>query len=440
MRSTPAAVVMALALFGCGEEPIEPGRLVLTSGHEPDPWTAAPAPTRARVDKVLADGEEVSIGEPDPPVSRVSLGTGAAGQFTVTGLGQNDAALVRARSLLLDPVGLAGLTLPLFVSRVDVLARPPGELPNDVGASPQVAAVAQRHLLVARASGATLTLDGYDFAAWSAIAPPPPLECGAASCDLRSLAVAQGSLVLALGDDWGFWFDPIAGDSSPIDPPDGLASFGLVAGGRAIPATDGSVYVVGGTRADAPSTAVLVIGTDGALSHLALSSPRQGAAAVWVEGRGLLVLGGGDATAAGAELLAEGAKAFVPLPQPPDETVGAAAVAWDATRVLRVGGRLGGAPAPSVELSLGCASGCQPKAVGEAVDLSEPVAFALEAERALVVGQDDSGNTSVKRWQAGTWSNVPLREPRSGASALRVPTGHVALVGGGPRTIELYVD
>jgi len=438
VRSSLAAI--ALALAGCGEEAVEAGSLALTRGHEPDPWFVAPAPTRARVDKQLADGEWVALGEPQPPVDRVSLGKGAAGQFVITGLDDAEVPRVRARSLTLDPAGLAGIRLPLFVSRAGELARPPGELPNDVGESPRVVSIASRHLLIARAAGPSLALDGYDFAAWSPIAPPEPLECGAASCEPRSLAVSQGSLVLAVGDDWGFWFDPILGDSSPIDPPAGLASFGLVAGGQAIPAPDGTVYLVGATRSDAPTASVLAIAADGTLSHRALTAARQGAAAVWIDGRGLLIVGGGDAAAAGAELLAEGAQAFAPLPQPPDETRGAAAVAWDSTRVLRIGGRTGAAPAPSVELALGCASGCQPKVAGDAAPVIDTAAFGLGAETALVVGRDESGATRVLRWQSGALTPVALREPRNGATALRAPTGHVAVVGGGPRTVELYVD
>lgn len=417
----------------------------LTSGHEPDPWSASPAPVRALVQKESAAGELRELASPTPPVTGFSLGRGGAGRFVVTGFDAADVPRVRARSLLLEPAGFAGGSLPLFVSRTGSFARPPGELPSELGTAPVATVVAARHLLLARGSAAGLALDGYDLAAWQPVEPPPALDCGAASCEPRSLGVVQGSLVLAVGDGWGFWFDPIVGDSGKVDPPDGLSSFAEVAGGAAVPAPDGSVFIVGGTRAGAPSASVLVIAADGALSHLALASPRKGAAATWVEGRGLVVVGGGDASAAGAELLADGAKAFTPLPQPPDPTEGAAIVALDSSRLLRLGGRLSGGPAPSVELSLGCAASCQPKPAGDALALSPAWAFP-RASGVLVVGSDEAGETRVLRFEGGKAAGVELREPRSGATPALLPTGHVGLAGGvlagggAARTLELYVD
>ncbi len=440
MRTRGVLIALGWLLLGCGEELVEPGRMRLTSGHEPDPWTLSPAAVRATLEKESASGGLTALGELALPVSSFGLGEGAAGRFVLTGFDAADLPRLRARSLLVDPAGLAGSSLPLFVSRSGELGRPPGELSTDLGKWPVATTIATRHLLVARGAPTGLVLDGYDFAAWRPIAPPPALDCGRASCEPRTLAVSQGSLVLALGDGWGFWFDPIVGDSSPIDEPQGLTSFALVAGGAAVEAPDGAVYVVGGTRLDSPSASVLAIAADGTLSHLALTTARQGAAATWIEGRGLLVLGGGDTTVAGAELLADGSKAFVPLPQAPDESRGAAVVALDSTRILRVGGRVGSDPAPTVELSLGCAASCSPTNAGEVVPLSPAAAFALPGGGTLVVGDDASGTTGVIRWQAGASVAVPLREPRSGATALWMPTGHVGVIGGGPRTIELYVD
>lgn len=93
-----------------------------------------------------------------------------------------------------------------------------------------------------------------------------------------------------------------------------------------------------------------------------------------------------------------------------------------------------------MELALGCAAGCQPKVAGDAAPVIDTAAFGLGAETALVVGRDESGATRVLRWQSGALTPVALREPRNGATALLAPTGHVAVVGGGPRTVELYVD
>ena len=102
-------------------------------------------------------------------------------------------------------------------------------------------------------------------------------------------------------------------------------------GGRSIVASDGSVYVVGATRGDPPTAAVVHVAADGVLTSATLSAARRGAAAAWVEGRGLVVVAG-NASAAGVELLADGAKAFVPLAFTADATVGAAVVALDGSR------------------------------------------------------------------------------------------------------------
>lgn len=440
------AALTTIALWGCGEELVEPGRMRLVSGHEPDPWAVSPAPDHAVVFKESGSGEPTELASGPAPLTEFSLGQTGAGHYSVTGLDAAEVPRVRARSLKIDPAGFAGGTLPLFVARAGELARPPGELASEVGASPLAASLASRHLLLVRGGAAGLALDGYDLAAWRPIEPTPLLDCGAPSCEPRSLAVALGSLALAVGDGWGFWFDPIVGDSSPIAPPDGLASWADVAGGATVTAPDGSTWIIGGTRAEAPSAEVLAIAVDGTLSHLVLSSPRQGATAIWVDGRGLVVVGGGDASAAGAELLADGAKTFMPLPQPPDQTRGAALVVLGSARLLRVGGRQGGAPAPSVELALGCAASCSPEAAGDEVDLAQASAFPLGSGRALVIGSNDAGETRVFRWEDGQAVAVELREPRSNAAAVLLPSGHVGIAGGtlpggqSARSIELYLE
>jgi len=438
---------MPLLLAGCSEELVEPGKMRLVSGHEPDPWTVSPAPVRARVEKERSDGEIVTIADEPAPIESFSLGQGAPGRFALTGLDADEKPRVRARSLLIDPAGFAGGSLPLFVSRAGELARPPGELSTEVGASAVATAVAERYLLLASGGPGGLFLDGYDLAAWQPMVPPPALDCGAPSCVPRSLCVVQGSLTLAVGDGWGFWFDPVAGDSGSIQEPGGLASFADVAGGVTITAPDGSAYLVGGTRPSAPSASVLVVHADGTLAHLALTASRQGAAATWVEGRGLVVVGGGDAKAAGGELLAEGAKAFTALPLAPDEARGAALVILDSARLLRLGGELGSAPAPSVELSLGCSSSCTPEPAGDAIELLRARAFSLGPGRALLVGADQGGQTRAVRWEAGKAASVELRDARRDAAAVLLPSGHVGIAGGvllgaggAARSVELYLD
>jgi hypothetical protein len=436
----------ALALAGCGEELVEPGRLQLVAGPDGDPWAEVPTPVKVVSRKETLAGELAWERTGPAPLKELSMGAGGAGHFDVTGLDLEGTARVRARSVAVDPAGFAGARLPLFAARAGAPARAPGVLAGDLGTDPRAETVAGRYLVLVGGGGAELVVNGYDLATWQPIDPPPPLSCGAQDCTPRSLAVAQGSVVLALGAGWGFWFDPIVGDSSAIAPPDGLSSFETVAGGSTVTAPDGTAYVVGGTRGSAPSADVLVVGSDGALSHLGLTSARQGAAAAWVAGRGLVVVGGGDAASAGAELLAEGAQAFVPLSLPPDATRGAALLALDATRVLRLGGQLAGAAAASVELALGCAVSCAGEPAGDTVSLTEASAFSLGGGRAVVAGRNAAGETELIRWDAGTTAPLALREPRAGAVALRMPTGHIGVAGGvlsgtePARSLELHLE
>ena len=70
-------------------------------------------------------------------------------------------------------------------------------------------------------------------------------------------------------------------------------------------------------------------------SFAALATPREGACATFVAGRGLVVYGG-DGSAAGAELLATGAQLAAPLPFPADDVKGCAATALDSAHLADV--------------------------------------------------------------------------------------------------------
>lgn len=444
MRKRPSRpgwtpLVLAFAAIACGEEPLEPGRARLTSGLELDPFTVSPVVTRTVVEKRVGNQDPKKVAEKAGPLSSFSLGGGNPGRYEVTGFDDGGVARVRARSLELDPLGFAGTSLRLFVSRSATWARPPGEAPRALGEFPTNALVSSRYALFARGEGDRIAIDGYDFGAWLPIAPPDSIACGKSSCDVKSLAVVSESLTLAIGDDFGFWFDPIVGDSGTVERPTGLDSWGDVAGGKAIAAPDGSVYVVGGTRAAGPSAAVLVIAADGELGYATLSAARAGAAATWLTGRGLVVIGGGSTTSPGGELLAEGSNAFTALPLAPDTTSGAGVAAVDATHLLRVGGRNQGAPAATVNVDVGCAASCAPEPAGDSVDLERADAYA-EAQGALVVGTAPTGETRAFRIAAGAAAELPLREPRSHATSLLAPTGHVLIAGGSPLAFELYLE
>ncbi|HVH48145.1 MAG TPA: hypothetical protein VM925_37685, partial [Labilithrix sp.] len=221
--------------------------------------------------------------------------------------------------------------------------------------------------------------------------------------------------------------------SYALDAPAG-GSFAEIAGGALVSAIDGTQYIVGGTRlAGGPSARVLVIDSAGKVSFAALSAPREGACATFVEGRGLVIVGG-DATASGAEVLAKGATLGTPLPFPADSVRGCAATALDNAHVAIAGGGSGG---PVRVLDLACTTACGPASWPDSLPLVRAEAFALAPDAAIVLGDDASGASHAYRASAAGLRELPLRIPRRGARLVATPTNAYAVVGGGPG-IEQY--
>jgi hypothetical protein len=427
MRKT-GALLAALALSACGEEDLPPGEIVLTLGQESDTWNGAET---ALVELENDEGEHSELLRKGAPIKSFEMGKGGVTTFVVSGLDASGAPQARGRSLPINRAGFSGVRLPLFVSRASELGRPPDNLPNAHPDHPPVQIVGGRYLYAFGATqGDKAVADIYDFGSWQSITQGS-MSCPTPPCRVESLAVVAGTLALAVGDDWGIAMDLAAGTAVDAPKPEGLESYAEVSGGATIHADDGSAYLIGGTRNDDATSSVIHVDPDGLLERVLLSAPRAGAAATWMPGRGLVVVGGGDAQAAGAELLAEGASAFVPLEFPADRTTGAALVSLDDNTVLRLGGRTEtGGVAETVSLALGCGSGCTPAVVGAPLDLVTAKAFPLGESRALVVGDDASGNTQVIIWSEAASVPVPMREPRKGASAIEAPTGHIAIFGG----------
>jgi hypothetical protein len=427
---------------GCGAELIEPAQLRFTTGHETEAWTETPTATSVVVERVSArDGTREPLASAAAPLETASLGRGAVGHVEVSGYTDAAERVMFGRSLSLDPSGLAGVSLDVFVARSGSFSRPPGHLQGSAPAAlGQI--VLGRHLYAFAAQNEQVAVSGYDFGVFRPHAPSATLRCPASPCRFESVAV-NGSRVLALGGTWAIWFDLQTGQSGDVALPAGLTSFGEVSGGEAITSNDGDAYIVGATREGTPSTAVLRLDTSGVLQVARLVSPRAGAAAAWLPDRGLLVLGG-SSTAGRAELLAKGAGAFIPLAGPPDATVGAALLP-SGGRVVRVGGSRDGAPAPTVELALDCADECAELELPVPVPLHEAKGYAIDDEDWLLVGRGPAAETQAVRWRDGGLAEVPLRDRRRGAFSLRAPTGHVLVAGGelmsdgtSATTVELF--
>jgi hypothetical protein len=403
---------------------------VLTVGHELDAWSREPAPLTVEVDRVLETGARQRVETLPPPVERITLGGGVA-SYELNARDADGTSRLFARSLPIEPDGFAGTTLPLFVSRTGEFARPPAEFPEPPGADAPAAIAGGRYLMLAGAyDDGSLQTWGYDLGFWEPLDVGVRLRCPSEPCRFRSFAIVNRSIALGVNDDWAIWFDLETYDSGDAPIPPGLSSYADLSGGSVVPAPDRSVYLVGATRDQPPSRSVLHIHENGKLEAFQLGFPRAGAAATWVDKHGLVIVGG-SAEGAGAEFLADGTQAFVQIPYPPDETVGAALVPLDETQVLRAGGRLGSAVAPSVVLTHTCTADCALTPRGTSVELDRAQGFALSDQRALLVGTGADGQTLAVAVDAeGVPTPVPLREPRTGASAVRLPTTHVAVAGG----------
>ncbi|MGK3983260.1 hypothetical protein WME99_09485 [Sorangium sp. So ce136] len=441
-RALPA---LGLLLSSCAEGP-RTLTIEVVPGHEAAAFQDDPPVARIEVTATAAEGD-VAVSAAAAPGGELDFGEIPAERaytFEVRGVDAGGATVVRGRSA--SGIYLAGLTgeaLPLFAQRTGGWARPPGELAASRVGAPG-AALAERYLVLT--GGAAVEevdparLDGYDLAAWGGSA-----SSGALPRAARSLVV-RGDLLLTLDGEGAAWTDVASGQSAEAPLPAGLGSFAEVAGGRTVEAADGRSFVVGAARAGQPaeapgepSDAVLVVGADRALSVARLRHARAGAAAVWVEGVGLVVAGGSaeGADAAGLEVLADGATAFQPRPFPPDAVQGAGAAVSGPGEIVLIGGVQGGAPAPTRRLGPGCAGACAAAEVAGAAlpaAVAGVAAFALPGGRVLAVGseagEDGLTRTFVVDLAAAQVEELPLREPRRGATVVPAPNGTLALLGG----------
>lgn len=429
----PWLCLSLVTLAACTESPLT---LDIIVGKETGAMSADPAVSSLEITLVGPDGSPVASAtakpggsfdlgdvDADTPVHVEVEGRSLAGETVLAG-----------RSLVVTTRGLEGQTLPIFVQRLGAWARPPKGL-DAAHAGGCAAVLGERYLFTTGGSaegadGATDAQagDSYDL-----------LTLGPAVTDrlphLAKTLVARGDVMLVVGDDGATLLDLTLGESNELALPDGLESWADVAGGRAIDSDDGRTFLVGPTRAGSPTHAVLEVGTDFALSHHQTTAPRAGAAAAWVPGVGLVVVGGSDA-GAGVELLSDDATLFSPLPFDPDPVAGAAAVLVDAVSLALVGGvEPGGAGAPTRILSPACVSAC---AVAELdgsappVPLARAVGYRIAPGHALVFGNDGSADRAFDVTIAGPGaiSELPLRVPRSGATLLPTPNGALSLLGG----------
>ena len=423
-RAVPA---LLLSLAAC-QSPTELS-LDITAGHESDAFTAEPAVTRVEVAVTSLDGS-VAITVSAAPGGTFDVGELSADQqilVEVTGLDAAGNTVMRGRSLSALPIGGISGTIPVFIQRTGVWARPPeGIFQAHVGGV--ATTLGEQYVVITGGASATKVeseyddpamVNAYDFLSLSGSAAAPYAR-------VPGTLVSLSDAVLVIDAAGATWVDLVGSNTYDPPLPTGLASFGDVAGGTP---------VVGGTRAGEPTRGVLQVASDGTLTALELVQARAGAAAAWIEGVGLVVAGG-SAEGPGVEVLATAGTAFAARNFPPDPVIGAAAVTDGGAGFHLVGGALGGLPAPTRYVNPSCGNPCAAQEIaGAAIPaaLAGSQAYLLEGTRLIVVGNDLDGDRLTRTYLvdvAGVAEELLLKEPRRGAVPMPTPLGTLAILGG----------
>jgi hypothetical protein len=428
--------LVVILLAGCSADAASLD-LEVTTGHETDALSRTPAVARLDI-AALSGTERVAVASAAPggafDLGELDLGTLLS--FEATGFGADGESLVRGQTLNGVVLGSTEPKVSLFVQRVDEWARPPAGLERThVGG---VAGVVGERYLVLTGGASALGASGdapaqstefYDLLTHKAVTAAPFPRVA------RTL-VSQPTRALLIGDDGATWVDFESQATSVAALPDGLVSFAELANGSTVLAPADTVFVVGAARAEAPSDAVLEVASDGSVRLHRLTAPRQGAAAAWVTGVGLVVAGGSD-SAPGLEVLREGGAHFEARAFSADPTTGAALVltGGGGTEVVLVGGLRNGETAGARVLDAACTTACAANII-DGLDLpalGRAQAYAIGAGRLLVVGNDAaSGLVRSFTLDLGQSAAVELalREPRRGATLVAAPDATLVVMGG----------
>ncbi len=410
------------------------------TGQETDTFSLDPAVTRVELRAVGNDGANLGSASAAPggELSLGALSTETLARFEVHGYDVDGELRVRGRSLSVVLGGIESGFVPVFAQRVERWSRPPGKLDHShVGGVGGV--LAERYLMLA--GGDALGADPakvafYDLLSWGGSEGP--------TLDLvpDSLVVsADARAVLVIAGERAQWVEFDTGVIVDVEPPEGLSSFADVSGGRAVVGSD-AAYVVGATRDGAATDRVLVVEADRSLRTARLVRARAGAAAVWVEGEGL-VIAGGSMESPGVEVLSYDPEDVVltsdPRPFAIDDVAGATAVAVnDGGAVwLLCGAASDGTSAGVRQLDLaGCIDDCEATEVfDQPRDLTRCSAFSTPSG-VLLTGDTAAGETVAFNISADgqTVTALDFREPRFGATTIAAPNGTLAVLGGSDGT------
>jgi hypothetical protein len=435
---------LAVALLSTGCKGSDSGTLKLVTGGEDASATFAGV-SKVNVTWYDQNDSPHALATVAWPTGTIDLGTideSSVGMIEVTGSSASGEHLVFGSSIALPFGAFAGLTVPIFVQRVGAFSRLPMPL-SDERPSPLLGILGGRYLVVAGGGDPSFATASqiYDLLALGPLTSPPTLPVAPQSMALAGttayLATAAGVTAFDFADSGAGPFALPAGNAADI------------AGGATVSALDGTQYIVGPTRTvGAPTAAILRIDTAGNASWITLASPRWGAAAVWVQNVGLVVIGG-SASAPGAEVVDASATTSAPMQQfAADPAISVGAATLDGARyILLAGGSMPDLSDPGVRvLDLECdaGNGCAAASWGALpVPLVHAQAFGLpDKDAGAVVGSElGTGRTHVFVVTSTGATEIPTKVPHVSASAIASPIGITPggfLLYGGAPEIESF--
>jgi len=429
----------------------------VTTNGDTTVFTADPAVTTIEVDAIDQTGANDGVLlQPTSPQSAASFDLGDPSSSLVASLqltGKDAAgdAVVFGATPFVELGALDGSTVQLFVQRRHGFATMPGAM-TDARTKPLLATVGEALYWVGGSiAGVTnpLNLGGYDLLYLDQFDTQCGTSANATSFALVTLTqqnsdgdYAYAALLDASGAALSYIGLPGCDDATfdggiAANLPKGLDSWSEVEGGQTVMGDDGTAYVVGASKLDAPSSAILALHPDASVTALA-STSRQGAATALAPGGGIFLYGGSAAEGA-AEIVESSGEYALRGDYAPDATMGLAAVQFDSKTMLVAGGTN-----PPLKIDLTCGGGCAavPFGKGLPMALQSSSLFALGGSAFLIVGDDATGATHAFRLDGGddVPPEIPLQIPRQGARAIQTSTGAIVIVGGGSATPESYVD
>lgn len=438
--------------------------LVLTPGANADTFARDPSVKQLVLRTIALSGrtsEVLNVPWPDGAFRLNGIERNQVLAFEAIGMDGSGRAVVRGATSF-HALWQQSAPVPIFAGRVGEVNQASDTLP--IAHENGVAALVDGHYLLSVGGANAVDTQGtavspqefcvYDVAQWQSTTIRSTLPK-----PVKSLVMTGARHAVGVDDGGAVLLDLFAYSAVDLSPLQGF-SFDEVAGGQVLYDANGFGYVVGATRADRSSSAVLVVDPQGGLQVVRMAEQRRGAAAAYVAGKGLVIACGSD-SAPGVVLLGPSSGSFAALSFEPDGTEGATMAALDASTLVLVGGHTGGENgeqvAPVRTIDLRCTSDCEAKVVAEAgqeplvVDVQYAKGYATGPDEVLVVGQgaDAEAPTGVYRLQGfstGVWmQHIELVQPRTGATSLALFGRTIGIVGGrslqgqGGLSVEVYV-